>query len=301
MQVTDRDLAILGLVAEHRLLHSRHLARLVPGSEQQLIRRLQLLFQHGYLDRPLIQRTRRFSAAGDAPMVYALSNKGAALLPRYAEERPDQWRWKNSDLTRGFFDHTLLLADVAVAFRAGCQDHGKARLLSFGEILATRARAEIRAQESAHRWRVTVTSMNSPLVKQGTEIGIAPDGIFGVEDAAGASFFFLEADRGTMPIVRGGRAKAARGSLKQTSLFKKFVAYHETHRSKLHTQRFGIKNFRVLTVTTGGRDRVAAMVDAAAHLTGARGFLLFTTAEELRTTNPLTLEWTNGNGERVRL
>jgi DNA-binding IclR family transcriptional regulator len=55
MTLTPRDLLILRAVYRHRLLRSTHLIALADGSRQTTLRRLQLLFHHGYLDRPPMQ------------------------------------------------------------------------------------------------------------------------------------------------------------------------------------------------------------------------------------------------------
>src|SRR5271166_1925834 len=54
-QLTARDVAILHAVARYRFLSSTLIIRLIGGSAQQILRRLQLLFHHGYLDRPTSQ------------------------------------------------------------------------------------------------------------------------------------------------------------------------------------------------------------------------------------------------------
>src|SRR5208337_1684652 len=54
-QLTARDLAILHAVARYRFLSSTLIVSLVGGSPQQILRRLRLLFHHGYIDRPTSQ------------------------------------------------------------------------------------------------------------------------------------------------------------------------------------------------------------------------------------------------------
>jgi len=54
IRLTERDQDILRHVRRHRFLLSDHIQALVPGSRQQILRRLQRLFHHGYLDRPRV-------------------------------------------------------------------------------------------------------------------------------------------------------------------------------------------------------------------------------------------------------
>src|SRR5690242_3999506 len=81
IQLTKRDGDILRLIYRHRFLRSRHITALLGGSEQQIIRRLQLLFHHGYLERPRAQLTYHDSP-GSRPIAYGLGNKGGAWLRR---------------------------------------------------------------------------------------------------------------------------------------------------------------------------------------------------------------------------
>ena len=53
--LTQRDRQTVRRVFEHRFLRSTHLLSLLPGSRQQILRRLQFLYHHGYLDRPRAQ------------------------------------------------------------------------------------------------------------------------------------------------------------------------------------------------------------------------------------------------------
>ena len=67
------------------------------------------------------------------------------------------------------------------------------------------------------------------------QLPVAPDGFFALRDAKGRLNFFVEADRGTMHVKRFTRKLQA------------YAAYYE---QKKHTDKFGIKHFRVLTVTS---------------------------------------------------
>ena len=55
MLLIERDRQIIRLVQRHRFLRSPQIAALMGGSSQQLSRRLQLLYHHGYLERPRAQ------------------------------------------------------------------------------------------------------------------------------------------------------------------------------------------------------------------------------------------------------
>jgi hypothetical protein len=86
-------------------------------SEQQVLRRLALLFHNGYLDRPREQFTFH-GEKGGRKLVYALGYMGARLLaekfgvtPRAGVDCTD----KNRTVTRIFTEHTVLISAVAVS------------------------------------------------------------------------------------------------------------------------------------------------------------------------------------------
>ena len=78
-QLTARDVAILHAVARYRFLSSTLIIRLIGGSPQQILRRLQLLFHHGYLDQPTSQVAQLAHALdfGNRPFLCGLGRASA--------------------------------------------------------------------------------------------------------------------------------------------------------------------------------------------------------------------------------
>jgi hypothetical protein len=118
---------------------------------------------------------------------------------------------------------------------------------------------------------------------------VRPDAFFTLEDSrrpAGANKtnFFLEADRGTMPVIRK--------TLDRTSFYRKLLAYRETWRRGLHTKHFGFRAFRVLTVTSG-TDRCRNVLQAAKDVVDghAGGLFLFTDRAALVGKDVLEIPW----------
>lgn len=292
MILTPRDLDILRAVYRHRLLRSTQLIALLDGSRQATLRRLQLLFHHGYLDRPPMQLD--WYARGSEPLVYALGNRGAEVLEDEGVARPRGVRWdtKNRNVSRVFLHHTLAVAEVMVAFEAACRSREGVQFIPPEEVLAGAPEATRRLR-LPFRWQVEV--------REGEKIhrlGVEPDRVFGlrfVNEPEGRqhAYFFLEADRSTMPVARRG--------LGQTSFRRKLLAYRETWRQGLHRAHLGIPNFRVLTVTMS-RERVGHLVAACRSLSGGGSRLfLFTDRESLGCGGILEHEWENGWGEVLRL
>lgn len=302
IELTARDYEILEAVHSHRILSAQQLAALLPSwSRQTTIRRLQLLYHHGYLDRPRVQVGDLYLVKGSAPMAYALDAKGAGAISE-SQRIPLSvlgWRSKNRSLTRMFYEHTLFVSSLMVGLEVACRDRGNVELVPFNEILARRAPVATRTQKRPQTWRARVTSAESKDVETAVEIGVTPDKIFGIRfrdmpEGKNTAFFFLEADRAKMPVLRRNVGGA-------TSIYKKLLAYYATHRQAIHTKRFGIGNFRALIVTTS-QERVATMVESVGRLKNVPANLfLFTDAETFRSGDPLAIPWTNGKGESVLL
>lgn len=137
--------------------------------------------------------------------------------------------------------------------------------------------------------------MRGPAVGRKLAASVIPDELFGlVYPDETASYFMLEIDRGTMPVVRHGKDR--------TSFARKIALYLDIWKGKVHTTQFGFQAMRILTVTPS-RKRVETMVKATHDLTNGKGsgLFLFVDRDTLGVSNPLDVEWVSGKGERVRL
>ena len=280
---------IVRCVFRHRFLRSWQIAALVGGSKQTVLRRLQLLYHHGYLERPRSQ-IEYYRPGGSHAFVYGLGDRGAELLRSSGSTpaRALEWSAKNRAVKRLFLEHALLISDVMISMELACRQHGGVRLLNSADLplpTATRSRLE------PFQWKVNVNG--------NTRLGVVPDCVFGLEFAGqppdrNRAYFFLEADRGTMPIARNG--------LHHSSFHRKFLAYEATWLQELHRKQFGFHRFRVLTVTTSA-DRLTHLVTACRQLERGRGLFLFTDMNLfLAGPDPLVLPWQSARpGQAVRL
>jgi hypothetical protein len=267
LRLTIRDCEIVRRVSTHRFLRSTQIHALIGGSRQQLLRRLQRLYHHGFLDRPRAQID--YYRQGSQAMVYGVGNQGVKLLEEQFSipRRKVDWTAKNRNTNRYFLEHTLAVADVMIAFELACRRHGQMELVNHVEHIL--------------QWSVEVRQRGIPFT-----IGVVPDRVFGLkhkDEPESTAWFFLEVDRATMPVERH--------SLKQTSFARKLIAYHATWQQKL-LQAF--PRFRVLTVTTSA-ERVKHLVQACARLENGHGLFLFTDKTSLTTHGDvLTLPWQTG-------
>jgi len=274
MELTQRDAEILRLVAEHRFLRSNQIMLLTDGSAQHLLRRLQLLFHHGYLDRPRSQLT-YFNQGGSKSIVYGLGNKGATFLAESGNVG-QRVNWSERQVVKQLqLQHTLLVSDIMVALEEACARSGQTRLVREVELAA---RSKVR---DPFRWEVNVGSRR---------IGLRPDKVFGLENTATGdkAYYFLEADRGTMPVTRRG--------LDHSSIHRKLLAYEATWKQNLHRTRFGFHRFRVITVTTS-RKRLTNLIEVCRNRHHTHGLFLFGDTVSLHKTDDLlAIKWQTANG-----
>lgn len=276
MQITERDLEILRRIALHRFLRSSQIADLVGGSPRQVRHRLKLLYHHGYVERPMAQID-YYQRGGSKEMVYGLASRGAGRLRRDLNlpfYRMD-WNRKNLRAGRLFLEHALMISDVMVAVELGCRKHSGIRFLSRDDIPLPSHAAKTR--EPFH-WHVNVSTRHS--------VGVIPDAVFGLEDAhlpngKNRAWFFLEADRGTMPL--------ARPNLNQSSFLRKMLAYEATWTQSIHRTRLGLNRFRVLTITHSA-PRAVNLNALLAQLERGQGLFLFSDLQSLlRNGDPIAL------------
>ena len=278
MQLTKRDCEIIRLVHRHRFLRSHQIVALISGSPQQVLRRLKLLYHHGYLERPRAQ-LEYYERDGARPMVYGLSNKGGKLLERELGITAS-WNEKDQGIGRMFLEHALLVSDVMVSIELACRKSGDVRLL-YEDQLA------LQSNRNQFQWQVKVHD-------HGVTLGVVPDRVFALEYAHHAGemqrvYFFLEADRGTMPVVRSG--------LTQTSFYRKLLAYEATWTQKVHQRKLGIHRFRVLTVTTNAM-RVTSLLEACSRLKRGHGLFLFADRTVLEK-DPFSPVWQCGKSAKI--
>jgi hypothetical protein len=235
-QFTPRDLEILRHVAEHRFIRSEWIIKLVGGSKQQILRRLNLLYHHGYLERPRCQLD-YYHQGGSKSLVYGLASRGAGRLRRNLNmpfERMD-WTNRNKSVGRLFLEHTLMVSDFMAALELDCYKRSDVRLIYAHELPKPSGRDN---QREPFRWTVDLPGKR--------RVGIVPDKVFAIETTHPTGrvermHYFLEADRGTMPIERR--------DLRQSCLLRKIIGYHFTLASGIHRTLLKLPHIRVLIIS----------------------------------------------------
>ncbi len=258
------------------------------GSQQNVLRCLRVLFDHGYLDRPRSQLA-HLPLTGPRPMVYGLGSKGGAALRDYGEAKERRnWSERNKRAGAIFIEHTLAIADCMVGLEVACRRDKGIQLLHESDILA---RAPEQTRIAPEPLRISVPGLDRRL----GITSVIPDGLFGLTfPDETAAYFLLEVDRGSMPV--------ARSRTHMTSFKRKLAVYWEAWKQRRFGEQFGIDRMRVLTVTSSTK-RVQHMLDVVSAVTGGKrcNFFLFATMDDVTVASPLHVTWTSSTRERIKL
>ena len=295
IRLTERDKEILRLVYNHRFLSSEQIRAVVGGSLNGLLLRLSKLFHAGYLDRPKAQRQK----IENKPLVYGVGNEGARVLSEELDLNLStvDWTSKNREVKGLFIEHTSMVADFLLAVELACKKLNGVEFISPQEIISKRP-IELKGKTVGLGWGVTI-GRSFPGVRGETVFGVVPDSAFGLkiitaQNKIKMNFFFVEADRSTMPIKSN--------SLQRSSYFKKMIGYFESWRQELYIKNFGFTDPRIISLTIS-KERINSMIMANKEIDpkgkGLRMFL-FAPAQVFSLKNPRTVfekKWLNGCGD----
>lgn len=285
IQLTTRDIALLGAIYKYRVLHRGQVGELffagVNDEGSSARRRLSLLYQHGYLER--IPRFISSPANNPGP-AYRLAQRGAVLLAERAGVPLKDFNYWGKTVDRdshigsvghAYLEHNLTLTEIRLWF-----EHQAAQANC--NIVTWLDYFDLHASWKTERVLIRLTPQ-API----ENMAIAPDGYVVLETEKGRGHFFLEFDRGTETIGKQWKRKV--------------LAYQEYLRSGKFHQRYQASEhtgFRVLTITTSMK-RAANLHQAAKTYADAAmsGMFLFTdwpTIQQGRLTDAL---WFRGGLE----
>lgn len=246
LALTPRDLAIFELLERYRYLRSTSIHAFVGGaSATRFKERLGDLYHEGeYLNRPAQQWETAHSRY--LPAVYENSDRARDVLAaqgRLADPCPHM-PYGTSGAGRQFA-HSLMICETLASIELAAKAKADLRFVSWPEILA-KAPEETRRSPNPLRLPGFPRRLKTAATELACSGYTVPDAVFGLEYGGEARrsyrFFALEADRGTMPVMRSARG--------QTSFLEKMIAYHGIAARGVHKSHLGIPNLLVLTVTT---------------------------------------------------
>jgi hypothetical protein len=268
IELTSRDFEIFRVLARYRYLPSTYIYAFVGGaSETRFKERLGDLFHEGYLNRPAPQW--ELANCRHRPVVHEIGPGAMRALERQEiVEEPRTWLRASADRQ---FPHALMICQILASIEIATRLRPGLRFISWPEMLA-KAPAETR--DSAAPFRLPPTAASKEIV---------PDGLFGIEYFSNGSkayrFFAVEADRGTMPIIRSNQD--------QTSCLGKLTAYRRFLSAHGQRTHLGVPTLLVLMVTTDG-GRLGEILARLAHSPEVTSVFLFKATESSELSFPTT-------------
>jgi hypothetical protein len=237
IQLTPRDLDLIHAIYKYRVLQRAQIENMffagVHDEGSSARRRLNLLYQHGYLER--IPRFVSPPENNPGP-AYRLSQRSAVLISERDGKPLSEFNyWGKSEdrdshigiVGHAYLEHNLVLSDIRIWFEQQATQ-ANCTLETWLDYF------DLRPYWKTERVAIQLTSQ-APL----EDIAIAPDGYFVLKTTAGRGHFFVEFDRGTETIGKQWKRKVQ--------------AYKEYLRSGKFHHRYGVDNkvgFRVLVITT---------------------------------------------------
>jgi hypothetical protein len=256
-RIQPRDREILHLLFEYRFLASRQVQRLIPGSDQKILRRLQALFHCGFVDRIAI--------GFNEPIVYALGNRGADELVLYSgiDRGRINWTAKNRQAGDGYRAHILMIGRVRETLTLAVRQMPHTEIHSWTP--EGRLTEDVAVETGGHTIKVPVIAdafFTLRMQVSNTEIQ--------------ESHFFLGADRSTMTDSR---------------YLRKLKAYWQYWKSGKHETQLKIPSFRVLTVTKSEarKENLRTVAKEADDRKTGSGIFLFACEDQLTPEEPMTL------------
>ena len=227
--------------------------------------RLSLLYHHGYLDRPKVQKAKHLVSSH---VVYSLDRKGVDVLSGGAEEREGILRRvRETQHTSALIAHALMISQFRATLTLALKKHPSSPKLE--------------------RW-LQGYDLKYVLASRGQSSDLVPDAFFTINDGGDLLDFFLEADQSTMDEAR---------------MLKKMRIYWEWWRTGRHDKTLGIRNFRVLTIAkneTRAENLCRITKEADDKCTGSNMFLFlsemqYSLAEPEAVLSPI---WASPKGEK---
>ena len=229
VRIGPLDLDYLHKLFIHGPLSTAMLHRLVRGHARnpRTTARLRLLKGEPNLlvDQP--QQQRLGHNANYSPLVYAINKRGIQVLKNFGRISDDEYRWFRARPVK-HYHHDVMAAYITASIELGTVEAG-VRFIPWTEILS-----------HAKCPQATKDAKNPFEMKVGKSATI-PDALFGIETPTQFTFYALEADRRTEPIVTH--------ELKRSSYGGKLSLYREIMSRRLYRDHFGISSLMVLTVT----------------------------------------------------
>ncbi len=288
IRLTERDIDILTHLHTFRFLTAEMAAQLLNMPLKTARHRLKLMWEHGYIDRPPVQKKLwDVHAPGSYPLVYALSDRGAPILQqeRHIVTNKDHRYRNNQYHSELHFKHDLAIPETVAILSQATR--------SKGHIFLDHHQIQGGHRHGDYRKHLTMTVM-AEIKGQAIKKTITPDYACGIQfnPERDPSILLLEIDRGSEQVKFKDHQAA--------TLESKYLFYNTAHDQKLFQARYG-PNFRVLIITTSPQRRDYMIERYKQHKNYTPWLFLFADQSILSPETILTETIYKGNGQPTTL
>lgn len=211
LQLQHRDMELLRELGECRFLNTEQILALHPGGRRNFLRRLALMYDLGYLDRP---KTQSRSKLPSPHIVYSLGRQGVeAVFGDAGQYQVVLRRMREIERSLPLIAHALMISQFKTCL-----------------TLATRKRDDLKLEQ----WLQGYDLKYSLRDKYDRNPELVPDAFFVIGYNGYEYPVFLEVDRGTMTEER---------------FVSKLKLYWRWWREERIKDSLGFTHFRVITVT----------------------------------------------------
>lgn len=228
LRLQERDLQMLKVINDCRVLYMRHLQSLFFGSPSPCYGRLKQLYEAGFVERHFLTSVTKAPSASTT--LYTITKLGAQVLADAFDYTSEQFHFASKTLLNPEkLPHTMAINDFRIAVLKAAKE---------SDFLVI-------------DWLDELTFRSSPdyvFVKEGGKRGrkkpVLPDGYLVLKTPQGMARFFVEVDRGTegLPQFRS-----------QIDIYTEYMV------SGKYQQRFKSKSLRILVVTTTSARRLNSL------------------------------------------
>ena len=288
LRLTQRDIDILTYLHTFRFLTAEITSQLLNMPLQTARHRLRLMWEHGYTDRPPIQKQLwNYHIAGSHPLVYALSDKGAKILhrERHIPTNKDRRYRNNQYHSELHFKHDLAIPETVAILAQATRTKGYT-FLDHHQVQGGNRVGDYRSY-------LMMTTMITAQGKATKKI-IKPDYACGIQlnPERDPNILLLEIDRGSEQVKYKDQNSA--------TIEGKYQAYNAAHEQKLFQARYNT-NFRVLVITTNPQRRDYMLKRYQKRKTYTPWLFLFADQSILTPETILTETIYKGNGQLTTL
>ena len=254
LKLSDLDAQMLAIISDFRFATTKQLSLMLSANSQTVVPVI-----HGLWERKLIEKLELPVFVGEEtpPSIYILGSLGKKALVEHAGIDPATITRVSAKRNYLFLlHHTLRRNDFRAALYAACYQTEQLKFLFW-------------KQDKEVADSITIPDRRGSIVR----IPLVPDGFFGIEGDQGIMHAFVEIDRGTIGLKRF--------LLKQKGYFHWWL-------HKKHLDKYGIKNFRILTITTTEK-RMQNLMRVTLRVKDSRqgsGLFWFTTFDRINLDNP---------------